>query len=70
MDDDDFDRLENNDHFLVQAFFYQSILYLFIFHLYININLTILQATRRSSDLRRAACTVAKPPLPSICDTS
>jgi hypothetical protein len=66
MDDDDFDRSEHNEHFLVQVFFCQSILY----HKYsphrFLLHLTILQATRRSSDLRRAAWTVAKPPLPSI----
>jgi hypothetical protein len=59
--------MENNDHFLVQVFFYRSISNEKIIEIrFKSICLTILHATRRPSDLRRAAWTVAKPPLPSI----
>jgi len=63
--------MENNDYFLVQVFFYQSTQQSnSIFQAFSFYSFTILHATWRSSDLRRAACTVANPPLPSICDTS
>ena len=66
------DTMENNEHFLVQVFYdrskHESIC--LVESTNIEGDFTILQATRRSSDLRRAACTVAKPPLPRICKTS
>jgi hypothetical protein len=73
MDDDDYplETMENNVDFLVRVSYDRSTVRtcdtcLVVVYRTTNNDLTILHATTRSSDLRRAACTVAKPPLPRI----